>query len=146
MIARPITIPAAPPRPWTSRAATSSSILPASVAVTLAATNSTAPITSGTTRPARSDHGPKTSCPAPAPIRNAVSDSCTPVAVVDSSVVITGNAGRYRSIPNEASPISSASVDNSPAPIALPAAWTGVPAACRPVPVSVIPARLFLKL
>jgi hypothetical protein len=92
--ARPITIPAAPPSPCSSRATTSTPIVGANTAAALARTHSAAPATSGGTRPNRSESGPKTSCPAVTPTRNAVSVNCTVVAEVASSVVIRGNAGR----------------------------------------------------
>ena len=94
MMARPITMPAAPVRPCANRAATRTSIDGASTAARLASTQTAAPIISGLTLPKRSDSGPKTNCPLASPSRKAVRVSCTAVGDVCKSVTIAGNAGR----------------------------------------------------
>ena len=60
MIARPITMPAAPVSPCASRAATSTSMVGARTVTALASTHTTAPTTRGLTRPYRSESGPNT--------------------------------------------------------------------------------------
>ncbi len=61
-----------PPRPWKRRAATSTATFGAKTATALAMTHENGSATRGGTRPNRSESGPKTSCPAVTPTRNAV--------------------------------------------------------------------------
>lgn len=74
---------------------------------TLATKHTKVPTSSGVRRPIPSDSGPTNSWPSAMPIRNAVIDSWTPVAVVPSSSAIVGNAGRYMSIESGATAVSS---------------------------------------
>jgi cell division septation protein DedD len=75
----------------------------------LAATCTAVARMSGIRRPARSLHGPTTSCPRPNPTAVAVSVSWMSALETSSSLSSAGNAGRYRSTVNGPSAVSAPS-------------------------------------
>ncbi len=94
MIARPMTMPPAPAKPCTRRAATSTGREGATAQTTAATTQTEALTISGPRRPRRSDSGPITSWPNASPARNAVRVSWTSLASAPRSAPMAGKPGR----------------------------------------------------
>ena len=93
-----MTMPAAPPRPWSRRAAARVQTVGAAAHSSDATVYSARPMSSGRLRPYVSLRGPLTSCPRASPMRHAVSVSCTSAGDAPSSVAICGRPGRYMSM------------------------------------------------
>ena len=97
-VAMATTETAALPRPWTTRAAVSSSTVGADAANSDATMCRARPAMRGLRRPMASASGPTSSCPSPRPRRIPVRVPCTWASVAASSSAMDGIAGRYVSI------------------------------------------------
>jgi hypothetical protein len=93
-MAREITSPAAPARPWMKRSSTRTAAEGARAHATEARRNPTSPTISGRRRPSRSERGPATSWPTARPTRQAVIDSWAAEADAFRSSASSGSAGR----------------------------------------------------
>src|SRR5690625_1886738 len=98
--ARAITIPAAPVNPCTNRKNTNNQIFGLNAHKTDEIPYKINVNVNGLRRPCTSLNGPKTSCPAPKPIKQVVILNCASEAVVCISFATSGKAGKYMSIDN----------------------------------------------
>jgi hypothetical protein len=97
-MARAITIPAQPPRPWTKRQVVSQPISAVSAQPMEPVMKMARPTSSGGRRPKRSASGPKISWAMAMPAKKVASVFCTAAGSAARPAAMAGKAGRYMSV------------------------------------------------